>query len=106
MAVADIFPILQATLDVNGYTAVAMANGAYKIVSKDSIKSAAAVSGGNDDAFRTEVITIHYVDYQTVQRMLALGENDISVHLVVMGLDGKPIDDAVFIDGVSLNFMD
>ncbi len=41
-----------------------------------------------------------------VQRMLALGENDISVHLVVMGLDGKPIDDAVFIDGVSLNFMD
>ncbi|MCP5145025.1 MAG: type II secretion system secretin GspD [Gammaproteobacteria bacterium] len=71
VAVADIFPILQATLDVNGYTAVAMANGAYKIVSKDSIKSAAAVSGGNDDAFRTEVITIHYVDYQTVQRMLA-----------------------------------
>lgn len=41
-----------------------------------------------------------------VQRMLALGENDISVHLVVMGLDGKPIDDAVFIDGISLNFMD
>ncbi|HNP26312.1 MAG TPA: tyrosinase family protein [Nitrosomonas sp.] len=43
---------------------------------------------------------------EAVQRMLAKGETDISVHLVVMGLDGKPIDDAVFIDGVSLNFMD
>ncbi len=41
-----------------------------------------------------------------VQRMLANGENDISVHLVITGIDGKPIDDAVFIDGVSLNFMD
>ena len=43
---------------------------------------------------------------EAVQRMLANGETDISVHLVVMGLDGKPIDDAVFIDGVSLNFID
>ncbi|SET02241.1 tyrosinase [Nitrosomonas marina] len=43
---------------------------------------------------------------EAVQRMLANGETDISVHLVVMGLDGKPIDDAVFINGVSLNFMD
>ncbi len=41
-----------------------------------------------------------------VQRMLNKGETDISVHLVIMGLDGKPIDNAVFIDGVSLNFMD
>lgn len=43
---------------------------------------------------------------EAVQRMLNKGESDISVHLVVMGIDGKPIDDAVFIDGVSLNFMD
>lgn len=43
---------------------------------------------------------------EAVQRMLNKGEDDISIHLVVMGIDGQPIDDAVFIDGVSLNFMD
>ncbi|WP_196138414.1 tyrosinase family protein [Aliikangiella sp. G2MR2-5] len=41
-----------------------------------------------------------------VRRMLAKGEEDISVHLVAVGLDGKPIDNALFFDGVSLNFMD
>lgn len=41
-----------------------------------------------------------------VKRMLAKGEQDISVHLVMVGLDGRPIDDAVYLDGVSLNFMD
>mgnify|MGYP000111262295 CR=1 FL=1 len=41
-----------------------------------------------------------------VNRMLAKGAVDISVHLVVVGLDGNPIDDALYLDGVSLNFMD
>jgi tyrosinase len=31
---------------------------------------------------------------------------DISVQLVVVGIDGQLIDNALFIDGVSLNFMD
>lgn len=43
---------------------------------------------------------------QAVQRMLAKGEDDLSVHLVVLGLDGKPQPDALYIEGVSLNFMD
>jgi tyrosinase len=43
---------------------------------------------------------------EAVKRMLAQGEDDLSVHLVAVGLDGEPIEDALFIDGVSLNFMD
>lgn len=42
----------------------------------------------------------------TVNRMLAKGENDISVHLIAVGLDGQPIDNALYFDGISLNFMD
>jgi len=42
----------------------------------------------------------------TVNRMLAQGANDISVHLVAVGLDGRPIDNALYLDGVSLNFLD
>lgn len=43
---------------------------------------------------------------ECVQKMVAKGETDLSVHLVVVGLDGKPKDDAIFMDGVSLNFFD
>ncbi|GAB4198835.1 MAG: hypothetical protein Tsb002_33990 [Wenzhouxiangellaceae bacterium] len=43
---------------------------------------------------------------QCVQSLCADGASDLSVHLVVTGLDGKPVDNALFIDGVSLNFMD
>ncbi len=43
---------------------------------------------------------------QTVQRLLAKGENDLSVHMVVVGVSGEPVDDALFMDGVSLNFFD
>jgi tyrosinase len=42
----------------------------------------------------------------TVNRLLAKGEQDLSVHLVVVGLDGQPIDNALYFEGVSLNFMD
>jgi tyrosinase len=42
----------------------------------------------------------------TVNRMLAKGESDISVHIVVVGLDGDPLENALYLDGVSLNFMD
>lgn len=42
----------------------------------------------------------------TVNRMLSRGENDISVHIVAIGLDGQPLDNALYLDGVSLNFMD
>ncbi len=41
-----------------------------------------------------------------VNRMLAEGAQDISVHLVAVGLDGQPVDNALYLDGVSLNFMD
>ena len=41
-----------------------------------------------------------------VRRMMAKRETDISVHLVVTDFDGTPRDGALFMDGVSLNFMD
>ncbi len=41
-----------------------------------------------------------------VNRMLAKGAQDISVHLVVVGLDGQLVDDALYLEGVSLDFMD
>ncbi len=43
---------------------------------------------------------------EAVQRMLAKGEDDLCVQLVVVDIDGTPKDDAVYIDGVSLNFFD
>ena len=43
---------------------------------------------------------------QCVQQLMAQGAGDFSVHLVVVGLDGKPQDGALFMDGVSLNFLD
>jgi tyrosinase len=43
---------------------------------------------------------------RAVKKMAAKGEKDISVHLVVVGIDGEPIDNALYLDGVSLNFMD
>lgn len=49
----------------------------------------------------------HRIDVtDAVNRMLAKGEDDISVHIVVTGLDGQPLDNALYLDGVSLNFMD
>ncbi|MGY3792079.1 tyrosinase family protein [uncultured Aquimarina sp.] len=41
-----------------------------------------------------------------VQRILNNGAKNITVQLVIAGIDGKPIDNAIYIDGVSLNFMD
>lgn len=43
---------------------------------------------------------------QAVQKMLDKGEKDISIQLVVLGIDGKPVDNALYINGVSLNFFD
>lgn len=43
---------------------------------------------------------------EAVNKLLADGADDISVHLVAVGLDGQPIDNALYLDGVSLNFMD
>ncbi len=42
----------------------------------------------------------------TVKRLLACGAKDISIQMVVVGLDGKPINNALYLDGVSLNFLD
>ncbi|MEM7257879.1 MAG: tyrosinase family protein [Pseudomonadota bacterium] len=42
----------------------------------------------------------------SVRRVLQAGATDISVHLVVVGLDGAPIDNALYFEGVSLNFTD
>jgi len=41
-----------------------------------------------------------------VQRLLNNGAQNITVQLVIVGINGEPAPDAVFIDGVSLNFMD
>ncbi len=41
-----------------------------------------------------------------VQRVLNNGAKDITVQLVIVGINGKPIDNGVYIEGVSLNFMD
>ncbi|MCO6163487.1 tyrosinase family protein [Flavobacterium sp. NRK F7] len=41
-----------------------------------------------------------------VQRVLNNGAKNITVQLVIVGLNGKPVENAVFIEGVSLNFMD
>ncbi|MBV7333036.1 tyrosinase family protein [Chloroflexi bacterium TSY] len=41
-----------------------------------------------------------------VRRMIAKGEDDISVHLVAVDIDGTPTNEALYFDGVSLNFMD
>jgi tyrosinase len=43
---------------------------------------------------------------EAVQRMVKNNAEDISVHLVAVGLDGKPTEAALYLDGVSLNFMD
>lgn len=41
-----------------------------------------------------------------VQRLVSAGADDLSVHLVVCDLDGTPREDALFLDGVSLCFLD
>jgi len=41
-----------------------------------------------------------------VKRMLSSGEKVITIQMVIIGVNGKPVDNAVYIDGVSLNFMD
>jgi tyrosinase len=41
-----------------------------------------------------------------IQRVLNNGDKDITIQLVVVGINGKPIDNGVYIEGVSLNFMD
>ena len=43
---------------------------------------------------------------QAIQKQISQGATDLSVHLVVVGMNGEPIDNALFIDGVSLNFFD
>ena len=41
-----------------------------------------------------------------VQRMLAKGDTDLSVHLVMVDQLGKPMDKALYLEGVSLTFLD
>ena len=41
-----------------------------------------------------------------VQRLLGLGATDFHVQLVVLGLDGAPLNNALWVDGVSLTFLD
>lgn len=41
-----------------------------------------------------------------IKRVLRNGEDDITIQLVIVGIDGNTIDNAVYIDGVSLNFLD
>ena len=41
-----------------------------------------------------------------VRKMLAKGESDITIQLVVVGLDGKPHDEALYFEGVSLHMHD
>ena len=41
-----------------------------------------------------------------VQRVLNQGDKNITIQLVIIGNDGKPAENALYIEGVSLNFMD
>ena len=41
-----------------------------------------------------------------VRRLRGLGATDFRVQLVVLGLDGEPMSNALWIDGVSLTFLD
>jgi tyrosinase len=43
---------------------------------------------------------------QAVQRVLNNGAKNITIQLVVIGINGETISNAVYIEGVSLNFMD
>ena len=43
---------------------------------------------------------------RVAQHLLNKGAKDLTVQLVVVGLHGGPIDNALFIDGVSMNFID
>jgi len=43
---------------------------------------------------------------ETVRKLKAKGEKDLHINLVVLDIDGKEIDDALWMDGVSLNFLD
>jgi len=42
----------------------------------------------------------------TVQKLRAKGAKDFTLHVVVLGLDGKPAPDILRLDAVSLNFFD
>lgn len=42
----------------------------------------------------------------SVNAMLKNGDNDLSVQMVVVGANGQPMDNALYMDGVSLNFLD
>ena len=41
-----------------------------------------------------------------VQRLLNQGEDNLSLQMVIVQPDGRPSDDAIFMDGVSLVFLD
>jgi tyrosinase len=43
---------------------------------------------------------------EAVQRLSEQGETDFQVNLVVLDIDGKPKQNALWMDGVSLNFKD
>jgi tyrosinase len=43
---------------------------------------------------------------ETVSKLVAKGETDLHVNLVVLNTDGTPASDALSLDAVSLNFMD
>lgn len=43
---------------------------------------------------------------ETIRKLMAKGENDFHINLVVLDIDGKPKPNALWLDAVSLNFKD
>ncbi|MCA9964851.1 MAG: tyrosinase family protein [Anaerolineales bacterium] len=41
-----------------------------------------------------------------VKYLASLGQTELSLHLVVLGIDGQPSENALYLDGVSLNLID
>lgn len=42
----------------------------------------------------------------TIKKLVSKGEDDITIQMVVVGINNKPINNALYLDGVSLNFLD
>jgi len=53
----------------------------------------------------TSLANACHVD-ESIRRLTEQGETDFQVNLVVLGLDGKPKPNALWMDAVSLNFKD
>ncbi|MBB4210220.1 type II secretion system secretin GspD [Rhodothalassium salexigens] len=67
-----LFQVLQSTLDVNGFTAMPTASGAYKVVPRDGVARRGAPMGGPDtgDTMVTRVFAPRHIGHLAALRLL------------------------------------